>query len=105
LWGRLLTCGGLLIRLFEFVHFVEKVGQTIDLCGLLGWAFGPRNFMKNSGKPRGFPDVRGGLSTLLGWAFGPRNFMKNSGKPRGFPDVRGGFSTLSYLARHSQVWL
>jgi hypothetical protein len=23
------------------------VGQTIAFCGLLGWAFGPRNFMKN----------------------------------------------------------
>ena len=22
-------------------------GQTIVFCGLLGWAFGPRNFMKN----------------------------------------------------------
>jgi hypothetical protein len=43
---------------------VEKVGQTIVFRGLLGWAFGPRNFMKNSGKPRGFPDVRSGFSTL-----------------------------------------
>jgi hypothetical protein len=24
------------------------VGQTIVFRGLLGWAFGPRNFMKNS---------------------------------------------------------
>jgi hypothetical protein len=59
----------------EFLQFVEKVGQTIVFRGLLGWAFGPRNFMKNSGKPRRFPDVRGGLSTL------------------------------SYLVGHSQVWL
>jgi hypothetical protein len=44
---------------------------------LLGWAFGPRNFMKNAGSLRRFPDVRGGFSTLLGWAFGPRKLMKN----------------------------
>jgi hypothetical protein len=24
------------------------VGQVIGFCRLLGWAFGPRNFMKNS---------------------------------------------------------
>jgi hypothetical protein len=24
-----------------------QVGQTIGFRGLLGWAFGPRNFMKN----------------------------------------------------------
>jgi hypothetical protein len=24
------------------------VGQAIVVCGLLGWACGPRNFMKNS---------------------------------------------------------
>jgi hypothetical protein len=41
-----------------------QVGQTIVFRGLLGWACGPRNFMKNSGKPRGFPDVRGGFSIL-----------------------------------------
>src|SRR5450756_954072 len=62
---------------------------------LLGWAFGPRNFMKNTGSLRRFPDVRGGFSPLLGWTFGPRNFMKNAVSLRRFPDVRGGFSTLS----------
>src|SRR5450756_2934445 len=61
---------------------------------LLGWAFRPRNFMKNAGSLRRFPDVRGGFSNLLGWAFGPRNFMKNAVSLRRFPDVRGGFSTL-----------
>ena len=44
---------------------------------LLGWAFGPRNFMKNAVSLRRFPDVRGGFSTLLGWAFRPRKLMKN----------------------------
>src|SRR5450759_3427922 len=62
---------------------------------LLGWAFGPRNFMKNAVSLRRFPDVRGGFSPLLGWAFGPQNFMKNAVSLRRFPDVRGGFSTLS----------
>jgi hypothetical protein len=32
----------------SIVHFLEKVGQTIVFRGLLGWAFGPRNFMKIS---------------------------------------------------------
>ena len=32
----------------EFVHFLEKVGHTIVFRGLLVWALGPRNFMKNS---------------------------------------------------------
>jgi len=27
---------------------LAAVGQAIALCGLLGWACGPRNFMKNS---------------------------------------------------------
>jgi hypothetical protein len=27
----------------------SKVGQTIGLCRLLGWAFGPRKFMKKGG--------------------------------------------------------
>jgi len=26
------------------------VGQAIAFCGLLGWAFGPRNFMKKVGQ-------------------------------------------------------
>jgi hypothetical protein len=56
--------GAHLMTVLSTSGVVEKVGQTIVLCGLLGWAFGPRNFMKNSGKPGGFPDVRGGFSTL-----------------------------------------
>ena len=48
------------IRPAEAKATLEKlVGQTIAFCGLLGWAFGPRNFMKKSGglsSPRaGFP--------------------------------------------------
>jgi hypothetical protein len=73
--------------------------------GLLGWAFGPRNPMKNciplwrthSCVQRSHSCERfllrrlcetaasfspgrqdGGFSTLSGWAFGPRNPMKNS---------------------------
>src|SRR5450759_2796441 len=65
---------------------------------LLGWAFGPRNFMKDAVSLRRFPDVRGGFSPLLGWAFGPRNFMKNAVSLRRFPDVRGGFSPLCPVA-------
>jgi hypothetical protein len=41
------------------------------------------------------PEGRG-FSTLLGWAFRPRNFMKNLARHGGFPDVRGGFSPLSF---------
>src|SRR5450756_1270943 len=79
---------------------------------LLGWAFRPRNFMKNAGSLRRFPDVRGGFSTLLGWAFGPRKLMKNCHadfiatheRPRGSePTPRGDYSTLSpsrALAKH-----
>ncbi|HXB66600.1 MAG TPA: hypothetical protein VNY05_00030, partial [Candidatus Acidoferrales bacterium] len=48
----------------EFVHFWEKVGQTIVFRGLLGWAFRPRNFMKNHARLREIPDGRGGFSTL-----------------------------------------
>jgi hypothetical protein len=34
---------------------LETVGQTIISCRLLGWAFGPRNLMKNSiGSAPGF---------------------------------------------------
>jgi hypothetical protein len=40
---------------------------------------------------RSLPEIR----CLLGWAFRPRNFMKNAGSLRRFPDVRGGFSPLS----------
>src|SRR5450759_4414370 len=41
------------------------VGQTIAFRGLLGWAFRPRNFMKNPGRLGGFPDVRVVLRTCL----------------------------------------
>lgn len=37
----------------------EQVGQTVASPGLLGWAFGPRNLMKNSVRPGRFHDVRG----------------------------------------------
>ena len=45
--GRTEACG-----LYEFtqthVVYMQRGGkQTIGLCRLLGWAFGPRNFMKN----------------------------------------------------------
>jgi hypothetical protein len=53
--------------------------------------------MKNPVAPVAFPDVRGGFSTLLGWAFRPRNFMKNLARLGGFPDMPSGFSTLSSL--------
>src|SRR5450759_1653300 len=48
--------------------------------------------------PGSEPTPRGGFSNLLGWAFGPRNFMKNAVSLRRFPDVRGGFSPLSGLS-------
>jgi hypothetical protein len=32
----------------ENSRFYSLVGQAIVFCGLLGWACGPRNFMKNS---------------------------------------------------------
>jgi oligogalacturonide lyase len=35
---------------------LAKVGQTIVLCGLLGWAFGPRKFMKNGHHGNGGSD-------------------------------------------------
>src|SRR5665811_2213252 len=51
--------------------------------------------------PGSEPTPRGGFSNLLGWAFGPRNFMKNTGSLRRFPDVRGGFSPLSPVGRET----
>jgi hypothetical protein len=52
------------VAALEFVHFWEKVGQTIVVRGLLGWAFRPRNFMKNHARLREIPDGRDGFSTL-----------------------------------------
>ena len=44
-----------------------KVGQTIVSCRLLGWAFGPQNFMKNSiGSVLGFVEQVRDLPRL-GW--------------------------------------
>jgi hypothetical protein len=44
------------------------VGLSTNVCdrppGLVEWAFGPRNPMKNPAKPRDFPDLRSGFSTL-----------------------------------------
>src|ERR1019366_7164328 len=40
------------------------VVQTTGFCRLFEWAFGPRNFTKNSVALRGFSDGRGGFSTL-----------------------------------------
>ena len=40
---------------------IERVGRTIAFGGLLGWAFGPRNFMKN----------RSGISCSSGWQAKP----------------------------------
>jgi len=34
---------------FPILFTLRQVGQTIAFRGLLGWAFGPRNFMKNGG--------------------------------------------------------
>ena len=49
----------------------------------------------NSGLTPSFRRSLPETGCLLGWAFGPRNFMKNHRKPGGFPDGWGGFSTLS----------
>ncbi|MGA9624869.1 MAG: hypothetical protein WBQ65_10385, partial [Bryobacteraceae bacterium] len=38
---------------FSSFDAAGKVGQAIAFCGLLGWAFGPRNFMKNWHPGRG----------------------------------------------------
>jgi hypothetical protein len=58
------------LRCSKFVR--SRVGQTIGVCRLLGWAAGPRNSMKNSGNAGDlvagdlpeFPELRGGFSTL-----------------------------------------
>jgi hypothetical protein len=47
-------------RLFDLPG--RLVGQTIAFRGLLGWAFRPRNFMKNFARLGGFPDMPGGFS-------------------------------------------
>src|SRR5450759_954559 len=65
--------------------------RDIGFCRLLGWAFGPRNFMRNGGAGasacqlliracgwQAKAPAPPGFSILLGWACGPRNFMKNS---------------------------
>ena len=82
------------------------MGQTIAFRGLLGWAFGPRNFMKNC--PSGDGALRG--LTGLPWISGAfcRKFAGSPVCPR-FPGPapRIGFSTLSSLkkggARQKQV--
>ena len=44
---------------------MHSVGQTIGLCRLLGWAFGPRYVMKNrAGTLSGGPDLVGQLGKL-----------------------------------------
>src|SRR5450759_854612 len=59
--------------------------------------------------PGSEPTPNGGFSKQFGWAFGPRNFMKNAVSLRRFLDVRGGFSPLPVLSvpglgAHSPRW-
>jgi hypothetical protein len=50
---------------FKRRRSTDDIPQSSVLpCGLLGWAFGPRNFMKNHARLREIPDGRGGFSTL-----------------------------------------
>jgi hypothetical protein len=44
----------------------DEVGQAIVLCGLLGWAFGPRNFMKIQRRPGDSPTCELVYWTLSG---------------------------------------
>ena len=60
-------------RIDIFLHH-PQVGQPIAFCGLLHWAFGPRNFMKNSRNPGGTDD-RGMSSVTLPWWDKPRRTM------------------------------
>src|ERR1035437_2704032 len=64
----------------------SRVGQAIVCCGLSGWAFGPRNSMKNSGGLREFPDGRGAFSTLSGSRSAPEltDDENRSSVPQGY---------------------
>ena len=76
----------------------EFLAENANNSCLMGWAFRPRNLMKNRricrlaligaathkgvlGTVRKFPET-GGFSTLLGWAFRPRNLMRNRSPTR-----------------------
>src|ERR1022692_1850913 len=69
---------------------VYQVGQTIAFCRLLGWAFGPRNFMKNAGR-RGAgtracrAGTRAGAWRLASAIYSQRVFRPSEGRPTDLP--------------------